>query len=146
MSEQTPRVRQTPEREVSAREELVAGLAEHACCFTEEDAEKLVDAFAHELAEQQRQRSERLAKLLRDMDETQRETDEDGGREVAWYYYRDQIEDALGLGRGALDTGERQSLADILASVREQVEEQGGTWPPKPPPGFPLPHLGGEAK
>lgn len=39
---------------MSAREELVAGLSEHSCCFGGEDAEKLVDAFAHELAELQR--------------------------------------------------------------------------------------------
>jgi hypothetical protein len=43
-----------PAAELSARAVLVEGLAEHACCFTEEDAEKLVDAFAHELAEQLR--------------------------------------------------------------------------------------------
>jgi hypothetical protein len=40
---------------------------------------------------------------LREMDSTQQETDEYGGAEVAWYYYRDQVEDALGLDRGALD-------------------------------------------
>lgn len=39
---------------MSARDDLIAGLVEHACCFSEEDATKLVDAFAHELAEQQR--------------------------------------------------------------------------------------------
>lgn len=78
----------------------------------------------------------RLVELLRDMDCTQQQTDEDGGREVAWYYYRDQIEDALGLERGGLDTGERLSLDDIFASVRGQVEEQGGTWPLKVPPGL----------
>lgn len=37
---------------MSAREELIGALAEHACCFTEEDAKRMVDAFAHELAEQ----------------------------------------------------------------------------------------------
>lgn len=45
-----------------------------------------------------------LVRLLREMDRTQRETDESGGTEVAWYYYRDQIEDLLGLSRGALDS------------------------------------------
>lgn len=70
------------------------------------------------------------------MDRTQRQTDEDGGREVAWYYFRDAIEDALGLERGALDTGERRSLDDVFASVRAQVESDGGTWPLKPPPGL----------
>lgn len=39
---------------MSAREELIDAVVEHACCFTEGDAERLVDAFAHELAEQQR--------------------------------------------------------------------------------------------
>ena len=126
---------------MSAREKLLTGLSEHSCCFDDEDAEKLVDEHAHELAEQQGQRRGALIKLLRDMDRTQRETDEDGGREVAWYYYRDGIEDALGLDRGALETGARMSVDDITASVREQVEAQGGTWPLKPPPGFgPTPH------
>lgn len=37
--------------EVSAREELFKGLIEHACCFDDEEANKLIDAFAHELAE-----------------------------------------------------------------------------------------------
>ena len=78
----------------------------------------------------------RIVEVLRDMDRTQQETDEDGGREVAWYYYRDQVEDALGLERGTLDTGERLSLDDVFASVRGQVEEQGGTWPLKAPPGL----------
>jgi hypothetical protein len=40
--------------EVSAREELFAGLVEHSCCFDDEDANKLLNAFAHELAEKQR--------------------------------------------------------------------------------------------
>jgi hypothetical protein len=39
---------------VSARDDLISGLAGHACCFSEEDAERMVDAFAHELAEKQR--------------------------------------------------------------------------------------------
>lgn len=37
---------------VSARDALIAGLVEHACCFSEEDATRMVDAFAHELAEE----------------------------------------------------------------------------------------------
>ena len=86
----------------------------------------------------------RLVEVLRDMARTQQETDEDGGREVAWYYYRDQIEDVLGVERGALDTGERMSLDDIFASVRGQVEEQGGTWPLKAPPGLGPVHPGEE--
>ena len=39
---------------VSAREELFRGFIEHACCFDDEEANKLIDAFAHELAERQR--------------------------------------------------------------------------------------------
>lgn len=39
---------------MSAREELFKGLIEHACCFDDEEADKLLDAFAHELAERQR--------------------------------------------------------------------------------------------
>lgn len=45
-----------------------------------------------------------LIKVLREMDRAQTTTDEDGGREVAWYYYRGAVEDAMGLERGALDT------------------------------------------
>lgn len=40
---------------MSARDHLTLALAEHACCFTPEDAGKLVDNYAHELAEQIRQ-------------------------------------------------------------------------------------------
>lgn len=82
------------------------------------------------------QRIARLVEVLQDMDRTQQQTDEDGGREVAWYYYRDQIEDALGITRGTLDTGERLSLDDIFTSVRAEVEAEGGTWPLKAPPGL----------
>lgn len=39
---------------MSARDDLISGLTEHACCFSEEDAKRMVDAFAHELAEHQR--------------------------------------------------------------------------------------------
>lgn len=39
---------------MSARDELIAGLVEHACCFAEEDAKRMVDAFARELAGQLR--------------------------------------------------------------------------------------------
>lgn len=39
---------------MTARDDLVNGLIEHACCFSAEDAKRMVDAFAHELAEQQR--------------------------------------------------------------------------------------------
>lgn len=37
--------------EASARADLANGLAEHACCFSEDDAKLMVAAFAHELAE-----------------------------------------------------------------------------------------------
>lgn len=40
---------------MSARDDLIAGLVEHSCCFWDEDAKRMVDAFAHELAEQQRE-------------------------------------------------------------------------------------------
>jgi len=36
---------------VSAQDHLILALAEHPCCFSTEDAEKLVNAYAHELAE-----------------------------------------------------------------------------------------------
>lgn len=39
---------------MSARGELFKGLIEHACYFDDEEANKLIDNFAHELAEQQR--------------------------------------------------------------------------------------------
>ena len=42
---------------MSARDELVAALEEHACGFSSEDAARMVDAFAHELAEGIRQES-----------------------------------------------------------------------------------------
>jgi len=78
----------------------------------------------------------RLIELLQGMDRTQQQTDEDGGREVAWYYYRDRIEDTLGVERGTLDTGERLSLDDVFDSVRSRVEAEGGSWPLEAPPGL----------
>jgi hypothetical protein len=45
---------------MSARDELIAGLVDHACCFSDEDAKRMTDAFAHELAEQQRAEQERF--------------------------------------------------------------------------------------
>lgn len=51
------------------------------------------------------ERIAQLAALLRSMDSQQRDTDDAGQREVAWYYYRDEIEDMMGLPRGALDSG-----------------------------------------
>lgn len=47
---------------------------------------------------------QQVIRLLREMDQTQAETDENGGREIAWYYYRDDLERALGLDNGALDS------------------------------------------
>ena len=45
---------------MSARDELINGLTEHACCFSEEDAKRMVDAFAHELAEKIRVKASEL--------------------------------------------------------------------------------------
>lgn len=55
---------------------------------------------------------ERLVTLMRELDAEQQKTDWFGGREVAWYYWRDDIEDALGLEPGALDTGEYEGEVD----------------------------------
>lgn len=49
-----------------------------------------------------------LIRMLREMDARQQATDEHGGREVAWFYWRNDFEDALGLPRGALN-GRRAS-------------------------------------
>lgn len=46
----------------------------------------------------------KLISCLRDMDDTQRRTDEDGEREIAWYYCRDHIEDILDIPRGSLNS------------------------------------------
>lgn len=45
-----------------------------------------------------------LIDLLTAMDRTQAKTDDAGEREIAWYWFRNDIEDALGLPRGALNT------------------------------------------
>jgi hypothetical protein len=39
---------------MSSRDDLINGLTEHACCFSEQDAKRMADAFAHELAERLR--------------------------------------------------------------------------------------------
>lgn len=44
-----------------------------------------------------------LIEHLQALDKQQYETDESGGAEIAWYYYRDGIEDILGLERGTLE-------------------------------------------
>lgn len=49
---------------------------------------------------------ERLVTLMRELDAEQQKTDWFGGREIAWYYYRGDVEAALNLEPGALDTGE----------------------------------------
>lgn len=51
---------------------------------------------------------DRVISLLREMDKQQTHTEELGDREIAWYYWRDDIEDALDLPRGALDTGDAE--------------------------------------
>lgn len=43
-----------------------------------------------------------LVVLLREMDATQHQTIENGESAIAWYGYRNLVEDALGLVRGAL--------------------------------------------
>lgn len=67
-----------------------------------------------------------LTTALRDMDRQQQLTDHDGGREIAWYYWREQIETILGLPPGALDsqapdtpqeTTEQQSLREQHARL-----------------------------
>jgi hypothetical protein len=40
---------------------------------------------------------ERLTGLLKEMNESQVRTDALGGREVAWYYWRGEIAESLGL-------------------------------------------------
>jgi hypothetical protein len=62
----------------------------------------------------------RLVRTLRGMDLQQQQTDERGQREVVWYYWRGQVEDALGLDCGALDM---TSYVDAL--VREIKRECG---------------------
>ena len=45
----------------------------------------------------------RLIMELRAMDLQQQLTDEHGGRELAWYYWRGDVEEILGLDPGTLD-------------------------------------------
>lgn len=47
-----------------------------------------------------------LREMLRQMDADQQRTDEGGEREIAWYHYRDDIEDIMGLTRGSLDSSQ----------------------------------------
>lgn len=50
------------------------------------------------------ERINQLTVLLYSMDKQQRITDDAGQREIAWYHYRDQIEDVMGLKRGTLNS------------------------------------------
>lgn len=77
----------------------VAALADAGC-----PDQQMTDALNALEASVRLLQVEETITLLREMDRTQQETDESGGREVAWYYFREQFEDALGLDRGALDT------------------------------------------
>lgn len=47
-----------PEAAASARDEVVDALSEHACCFSEKDAKRMVDALVNEVAEQIRKSPE----------------------------------------------------------------------------------------
>lgn len=47
-----------------------------------------------------------LVGLLREVDAAQIREDEEGDAEVAWFYFREAIEDTMGLDRGALNTYE----------------------------------------
>jgi hypothetical protein len=69
---------------------------------------------------------ERLTELLRELDSTQRRTDEEGGAEIAWYYYRDKIEDVMGFPRGFLDT-EPRPPSETVVDVLERAANRGGT-------------------
>lgn len=62
----------------------------------------------------------RLIKVLRELDAEQQRTESLGGREIAWYYYRDDVEAALNLEPGALDTGEYEEDEE-----NEENEEDG---------------------
>ncbi len=61
----------------------------------------------------------KLTELLLDLDAVQTKTDHEGGREVAWYYQRDAIEDAMGLARGALNTYPEHERAE---AIRDHAE------------------------
>jgi hypothetical protein len=61
---------------VSARDDLIAGLVEHACCFSEEDAKRMVDGFASEMAEQQRAWLNAYAEELGEMPKDQEDITE----------------------------------------------------------------------
>jgi hypothetical protein len=54
--------------------------------------------------------------LLRELDARQACTDESGEPEVAWWCYRNEVEDVLGLDRGDLDSSAGDFDADPCAS------------------------------
>lgn len=69
-----------------------------------------------------------IVAVLREVDDAQQETDEEGGAEVAWYYYRDRIEDAMDLPRGVLNTragaASTEGIDTIVASLRTARQER----------------------
>jgi hypothetical protein len=56
-----------------------------------------------------------LIELFRELDGVQKCTDAGGGREVAWYYMRDDFEDAMGLERGSFNVGNDEDEIDCDA-------------------------------
>ena len=53
-----------------------------------------------------------LINALREMDAQQQETDAGGEAEIAWYYWRETIEDILGVARGTLGRGTPRETMD----------------------------------
>lgn len=70
-------------------------------------------------------RTAELVEALREMDRIQQDTDEYGGREIAWYYTRERVEKILGLAPGALDN---PPTADDGAGKTEATPS--GPWRP----------------
>lgn len=46
----------------------------------------------------------KLIQVLQEMDHQQRMTDDEGGRENAWFYWMGDVEEALGVPMGSLET------------------------------------------
>lgn len=59
------------------------------------------------------ERINQLTILLYSMDRQQRDTCDAGQSEIAWYYYRDEIEDVMGLPRGSLDSARQEREGDM---------------------------------
>jgi hypothetical protein len=57
-----------------------------------------------------------VAEVLLRMDAEQQRIDDEGDAELAWYYYREEVEDALGLPSGALDSADSMSWEPLLDS------------------------------